>query len=153
MGKLTEEQLKSVKEGQGKINAILVEIGFLEAKKAEYLGAHFEALKALEEVKSELKILPMQVSAMKPMAIDKESLDPKVLDDETDIIKKQLGEVNPDKIDQIITGKLSKFIKENTLLDQSLISDPKMTVSKLLEDLSSKNDISLKIMLMDLYSI
>jgi len=55
MGKLTEEQLKSVKEGQGKINAILVEIGFLEAKKAEYLGAHFEALKALEEVKSELK--------------------------------------------------------------------------------------------------
>ena len=95
----------------------------------------------------------MQVSAMKPMAIDKESLDPKVLDDETDIIKKQLGEVNPDKIDQIITGKLSKFIKENTLLDQSLISDPKMTVSKLLEDLSSKNNISLKIMLMDLYSI
>ena len=34
MGKLTEEQLKSVKEGQGKVNAILVEIGFLEAKKA-----------------------------------------------------------------------------------------------------------------------
>ncbi len=55
MGKITEEQLKSVKEGQGKINAILIEIGFLEAKKAEYLGAHFEALKALEEIKSELK--------------------------------------------------------------------------------------------------
>ena len=55
MGKITEEQLKSVKEGQGKINAILVEIGFLEAKKAEYLGAHFEALKVLEEIKSELK--------------------------------------------------------------------------------------------------
>lgn len=55
MGKLTEEQLKSVKEGQGKINSILVEIGFLEAKKAEFLGAHFEAVKALEEVKSELK--------------------------------------------------------------------------------------------------
>tara|TARA_B110000208_G_C11639092_1_gene383766 strand:- start:556 stop:819 length:264 start_codon:yes stop_codon:yes gene_type:complete len=55
MGKLTEEQLKSVKEGQGKINSILVEIGFLEARKAEFLGAHFEAVKALEEVKSELK--------------------------------------------------------------------------------------------------
>ena len=55
MGKLTEEQLKSVKEAQGKINAILVEIGFLEAKKAEFLGAHFEAAKALEEVKTELK--------------------------------------------------------------------------------------------------
>ena len=55
MGKLTEEQLKSVKEGQGKVNAILVEIGFLEAKKAEFLGAHFEAAKALDEIKSELK--------------------------------------------------------------------------------------------------
>jgi len=55
MGKLTEEQLKSVKEGQGKINSILVEIGFLEARKAEFLGAHFEAVKVLEEVKSELK--------------------------------------------------------------------------------------------------
>ena len=55
MGKLTDEQLKSVKEGQGKINSILVEIGFLEAKKAEFLGVHFEAVKALEEVKSELK--------------------------------------------------------------------------------------------------
>ena len=55
MGKLTEEQLKSVKETQGKINSILVEIGFLEARKAEFLGAHFEAAKALEEVKTELK--------------------------------------------------------------------------------------------------
>ena len=38
--KITEEQLKLVKEGQSKINAILLEIGFLEAKKAEFLGAH-----------------------------------------------------------------------------------------------------------------
>jgi hypothetical protein len=36
MGKLTEEQLKSVKEGQGKINSILIEIGFLEAKKQSF---------------------------------------------------------------------------------------------------------------------
>jgi len=48
MGKLTDEQLKSVKESQGKINNILVEIGFLESKKAEYLGMHFEAAKSLE---------------------------------------------------------------------------------------------------------
>jgi|TARA_B100001094_G_C17838837_1_gene626931 hypothetical protein len=53
--KITEEQLKLVKEGQSKINAILLEIGFLEAKKAEFLGAHFESVKTLEGVKSELK--------------------------------------------------------------------------------------------------
>jgi len=55
MGKLTEEQLKSVKDRQGKINNILVEIGYLEARKAEFLGAHFEAAKALEEIKKDLK--------------------------------------------------------------------------------------------------
>jgi len=55
MGKLTEEQLKSVKDRQGKINNILVEIGYLEARKAEFLGAHFEAVKALEEIKKDLK--------------------------------------------------------------------------------------------------
>ena len=53
--KITEEQLKLVKEGQSKINAILLEIGFLEAKKAEFLGAHFESVKTLEQVKTELK--------------------------------------------------------------------------------------------------
>jgi len=55
MGKLTEEQLKSVKDRQGKINNILVEIGYLETRKAEFLGAHFEAAKALEEIKKDLK--------------------------------------------------------------------------------------------------
>ena len=106
-----------------------------------------------DSLKSDLKIIPMQVSAMKPMAIDKDSLNPKVLEDEIDIIKKQMGDANPDKIDQIISGKINKFVKENTLLDQSLISDPKMTVSSLLKDCGFKNDVSLKIMLMDLYSI
>jgi len=55
MSKITEEQLKSIKESQGKINAILAEIGFLETKKVEFIGAHFEAVKVLEEIKSELK--------------------------------------------------------------------------------------------------
>ena len=55
MSKITEEQLNSVKESQGKINAILAEIGFLETKKVEFIGAHFEAVKVLEEIKSELK--------------------------------------------------------------------------------------------------
>ena len=55
MSKITEEQLNSVKESQSKINAILAEIGFLETKKVEFIGAHFEAVKVLEEIKSELK--------------------------------------------------------------------------------------------------
>ena len=55
MGKLTDEQLKSIKDATGKINSILMEVGFLEAKKAEYLAAHFEVAKELDGIKSELK--------------------------------------------------------------------------------------------------
>ncbi|MDB9777027.1 translation elongation factor Ts [Alphaproteobacteria bacterium] len=106
-----------------------------------------------EEEKSNLKILPMQLSAMKPIAISEEYLDPKILEDEADIIKKQMGDVKNDKIEQIVKGKLNKFIKENTLLCQTLITDPKKSVQQLLEEIGSKNSVSIKVMLMDLYSI
>ena len=56
---------------------------------------------------------------MKPMGIDENSIDPKVLNDEKDIIFKQMTNVPEDK-DQIMQGKLNKFLKENTLLGQAL---------------------------------
>ncbi len=107
------------------------------------------ALKLVDE----LKVIAMQISAMKPMGIDKNSIDPKILEDEKDIILKQMNNVPDDKKDQIIEGKLNKFLKENTLLGQSLITDPKKSVSSFLSDLSSKNKISLNIINMDLYTI
>ncbi len=102
---------------------------------------------------NELKVIAMQISAMKPMGIDKNSIDLKILDDEKDIIIKQMNNVPDDKKDQIIQGKLNKFLKENTLLGQALITDPKKSVSSFLSDLSSKNKISLNIINMDLYTI
>ncbi len=107
------------------------------------------ALKLVDE----LKVIAMQISAMKPMGIDKNSIDSKILEDEKDIILKQMNNVPDDKKDQIIEGKLNKFLKENTLLGQSLITDPKKSVSSFLSDLSSKNKISLNIINMDLYTI
>ena len=55
MGKLTDEQLKSIKDATGKMNSILAEVGFLEAKKAEYLAAHFETAKKLDGIKAEIR--------------------------------------------------------------------------------------------------
>ena len=102
---------------------------------------------------NELKVIAMQISAMKPMGIDKNSIDLKILDDEKDIIIKQMNNVPDDKKDQIIQGKLNKFLKENTLLGQALITDPKKSVSSFLSDLSDSNKISLNIINMDLYTI
>ena len=107
------------------------------------------ALKLIDE----LKVIAMQISAMKPMAIDEKSINSKIIKDEKDIILKQLDNVPDDKKDQIINGKLNKFIKENTLLGQSLITDPKKSVNTFLNEISKKNNIKLNITSMDLYTI
>ena len=107
------------------------------------------ALKLIDE----LKVIAMQVSAMKPMGIDENSINSKILDDEKDIILKQMNNVPDDKKDQIIKGKLNKFLKENTLLGQALITDPKKSVSSFLSEISKSNNITLNIKSMDLYTI
>ena len=101
----------------------------------------------------QLKVIAMQISAMKPMGIDENSINSKIIKDEKDIILKQLGNVPDDKKDQIIQGKLNKFLKENTLLGQALITDPKKSVSSFLSEISKNNNISLNITSMDLYTI
>ena len=117
---------------------------------AEILTDNLElALKLVDE----LKVIAMQISAMKPMGIDEKSINSKIIEDEKDIILKQINNVPDDKKDQIIQGKLNKFLKENTLLGQALITDPKKSVSVFLNEISKKNNISLNIASMDLYSI
>ncbi len=107
------------------------------------------ALKLVDD----LKVIAMQISAMKPMGIDESSINPKTVQDEKDIILKQLINVPDDKKDQIIQGKLNKFLKENTLLGQALITDPKKSVSLFLNEVSKNNNIKLNITSMDLYTI
>ena len=107
------------------------------------------ALKLVDE----LKIIAMQISAMKPMGIDENSINTKIIQDERDIISKQITNVPEDKKDQIIEGKLNKFLKENTLLGQALITDPKKSVSSFLGEISKNNNINLNITSMDLYTI
>ena len=105
------------------------------------------------EISDKLKVIAMQVSAMKPMALNEESIDSKVLDDEKDIILKQIENTPDDKKEQIVKGKINKFIKENTLMGQTLITDPKNTVSNYVSELSKSNNLDLNITSMDLYTI
>ncbi len=102
---------------------------------------------------NDLKVIAMQISAMKPMGVDENSINPQTLEYEKDIILKQMTNVPDDKKEQIIQGKLNKFLKENTLLGQALITDPKKSVSTFLTEISKNNNITLNIASMDLYTI
>lgn len=82
------------------------------------------------------KDVAMQIAAMSPVAVDKGDVDPAMLDREVEIAKEQLrNEGKPeDKIEMIAKGKIEKFYKESTLLNQEFIKDNKKTVSQYLND-------------------
>jgi elongation factor Ts len=73
----------------------------------------------------------MQVAAMKPLAVDKSGVDAATIEREIEIGKEQArGEGKPEMmIEKIALGKLERFYKDNTLLNQIFVKDGSMTVA------------------------
>ena len=92
------------------------------------------------------KQLAMQIAATSPLSIDKQDLDQNVLKKEKEIITEELKNSGKDSkiIDKIATGKLSKFISENTLLNQEWIMEPKKKVKDILKSVEGKDKIRIK---------
>jgi elongation factor Ts len=82
------------------------------------------------------KDVVMQIAAMSPIALDKDSVSQEVIDRELEIGKDQARqEGKPEAIlEKIAQGKLNKFFKENTLLNQDFIKDTKISVSQYLKN-------------------
>lgn len=81
------------------------------------------------------KDVAMQAAAMAPVALDKDDVDPKMLEREMEIAKDQARqEGKPDNmIEKIAQGKVNKFYNEYTLLNQVFIKDEKKTVRQFVE--------------------
>jgi elongation factor Ts len=78
----------------------------------------------------------MQIAAMAPVAVDKDRVPQEVIDREIEIGKDQARqEGKPEAmIEKIAMGKLNKFFKENTLLNQAFIKDSKKSVQQYLQN-------------------
>jgi elongation factor Ts len=89
------------------------------------------------------KDVVMQIAAMSPVAIDKDDVDPTTVEREIEIGKEQArAEGKPEEmLEKIALGKLNKFYKENTLLNQEFIKDSKKTIAQYLFE----NDKDLKV--------
>jgi elongation factor Ts len=76
------------------------------------------------------KDVAMQAAAMAPVALDKDDIDSGILEREIEIGKEQArAEGKPEEmLEKIAMGKLQKFYKESTLLNQEFIKDNKLTV-------------------------
>ena len=89
------------------------------------------------------KKLSMHIAASNPLSLDINSVDPKIIEKEKELIKEELkNSGKPDNIcEKILIGRIEKFKQENTLLNQSWVIDPKKQVKDIINDLNSKINI------------
>ncbi len=89
------------------------------------------------------KDIAMQITAMKPVAVDKNDVDASVVEREIEIGKEQARqEGKPEAmLEKIALGKLNKFYQENTLLNQSFVKDNSKTIRQLLADVNPELSI------------
>ncbi len=82
------------------------------------------------------KDIAMQIAAMAPVAIDKGDVSSEMIEREIEIGKEQARQEGKpeDMLEKIAQGKLNKFYKENTLLNQSFIKDDSKTIAQLLNE-------------------
>ncbi|AWL08484.1 translation elongation factor Ts [Aquirufa nivalisilvae] len=81
------------------------------------------------------KDIAMQITAMKPVALDKDGVDAETIQREIEIGKDQARqEGKPEAmLEKIAVGKLEKFYKESTLLNQQFVKDSSINIRQLLE--------------------
>jgi elongation factor Ts len=116
-------------------------IGSFEKLSAAYVGKYIHAgnkiatlcgfSNSVEGIEEIAKDVAMQAAAMNPIALDESGVDQTTIDKEIEIAKDQLRqEGKPEAmLDIIAKGKLKRFFKDNTLVNQAFIKDSKLSVA------------------------
>jgi len=117
-----------------------IEIGGFERLEAPFVGSYIHAgnkiatlvglSSAVESAAEVSKNVAMQAAAMNPIALNEEGVDASIVEKEIEIAKEQLRqEGKPEAmLDNIAKGKLKRFFKDNTLINQDFIKDNKVSV-------------------------
>ena len=131
-----------------------IEIGSFEVTKGDFVGAYIHAgnkiativslSKNLEGAEQVAKDVAMQAAAMSPLALDESGVDQSIVDKEIEIAKDQLRqEGKPEAmLDNIAKGKLKRFFKDNTLVNQTFIKDSSISVSDYVKTLDSSLQVT-----------
>lgn len=157
------EELKSLSMDGGKIGDKIVEyvgiigekldLSYFERIEAAHVQAYIHPGNRLatlvgftkSDVDSQVyKDIAMQVAAMNPVAVDKDFVSQTVIDQEIEIGKEQARrDGKPEEmLEKIAQGKLTKFFKESTLLNQDFVKDNKMSVKQYLQSVNKDIKIS-----------
>lgn len=106
-----------------------------------HMGGKIVTLAVLEGNDSEVaKDVAMQIAAMRPLYLDKESVPEERVEKERAILTEQAENegLDANKLPMIVNGRLGKFYEEVCLLDQGFVKENKMKVSKYVESKGMK---------------
>ena len=124
-------------------------IGNFEKVSARYVGKYIHAGNkiatlvgfsgSVEGIEEASKNVAMQAAAMNPIALNEDGVDQKTIEKEIEIAKDQLRqEGKPEAmLDNIAKGKLKRFFKDNTLVNQAYIKDNKQSVANYVKSIDS----------------
>ena len=129
-------------------------VGNFEKLSAAYVGKYIHAgnkiatlsgfsisPNGIEEI---AKNVAMQAAAMNPIALDENGVDQSTTDKEIEIAKDQLRQEGKPEgmLDNIAKGKLKRFFKDNTLVNQDFIKDGKQSVAAYVKSNDSNLNIT-----------
>lgn len=78
--------------------------------------------------------IAMHITATKPLSLDKDGIDPEMIEQERAIFAEQVKNKPANIIDKIVEGKMKKFFSENCLLQQPFVKDNNKTVEQVLKE-------------------
>jgi elongation factor Ts len=157
------EDLKSLQMDGGKIGDKIVEyvgiigekieLSYFEKIEAAHVQAYIHpgnklaTLVGFTKAGADIQVykdVAMQVAAMNPVAVDKDFVSESVIAQEIEIGKEQARrDGKPEEmLEKIAQGKLSKFFKESTLLNQDFVKDNKITIRQYLQSINKELTVS-----------
>ena len=106
-----------------------------------HMGGKIVTLAVLEGTDEGVaKDVAMQIAAMRPLYLDKDSVPTERVEKEREILTEQAENegLDANKLPMIVNGRLNKFYEEVCLLDQGFVKENKMKVSKYVESKNMK---------------
>ena len=85
--------------------------------------------------------IAMHVASEKPLALNREGIDPNAVKEQKEIFEKQVREAGKPEnmIEKIVDGKMSSWYSESVLIDQKLFTDNKISIKSLIDEISKES--------------
>ncbi len=91
-----------------------------------------------EAVRQAANDIAMHITAVSPLSLDKDGIDPETIKQERDIYAEQVKNKPANIVDKIVEGKMQKFFADNCLLSQPFVKDNTKTVADVIAEAEKK---------------